>query len=224
MTTAAAPQPVAANPKLPSQRSATVAIPLAEFGKSLGDADLDQWFEEFAQRNSDAGQYEILSEGALLIMPPTGDPRSFFENEMATDLTLWARVHGGFVRGPTARFVLPDGSRYGPDASWVSEARRDEVLQAARPFSQLVPDFIVEVQSPSNSREELVDKINHFISYGTKLGWLIHAEDRVVIKFRPDREPEVLQDPEFVDGDEDVLPGFRFHVRARIFDLFTNTQ
>ena len=218
MTTATILQPAI------SQQKATASIPLAEFGKSLDDADLDEWFEGFAQRNSDAGQYEISAQGCLLIMPPTGDPGSFFENEIATDLTVWSRSHGGFVRGPTARFILPDGSRYGPDASWVSEERRDEVLQSARPFSHLVPDFIVEVQSPSNSRQELIDKINLFIFYGTKLAWLMDANERVVIKFRPDREPEALHDPEFVDGDEDVLPGFRFAVRAQIFDLFTNPQ
>ena len=216
MTTATIPQPVI------SYRTATVAIPLSEFGKSLADTDLDEWFEAFAQRNSDAGQYEISAQGCVLIMPPTGDPGSFHENEMATDVTIWSRSDGGFVRGPTALFVLPDGSRYGPDASWVSEERRDEVMQATRPFSRLVPDFIVEVQSPSNSRQELIDKINLFVAYGTKLAWLIDADERVVIKFRPGREPEVLRDPEFVDGDEDVLPGFRFAVREKIFDHFTN--
>ena len=207
-----------------SPETATVVIPLSEFGKSLADTDLDEWFEAFAQRNSDAGQYEISGSGDLLIMPPTGDPGSFFENEIATDLTVWSRSHGGFVRGPTARFILPDGSRYGPDASWVSEERRDEVLHGTRPFSHLVPDFIVEVQSPSNSRQELIDKISLFIAYGTKLAWLLDADERVVIKFRPDREPEVLYDPELVDGDEDVLPGFRFAVREKIFDYFTNPQ
>ena len=44
------------------------------------------------------------------------------------------------------------------------------------------------------------------------------------IKFRPGREPETLHDPEYIDGDADVLPGFRFAVRARIFDLFTNKE
>ena len=218
MTTATIPPPAL------SHQTATVVIPLSEFGKSLADTDLDEWFEAFAQRNSDAGQYEISAQGRLLIMPPTGDPGSFFETDFAADLVFWARSHGGFVRGSTARFILPDGSRYGPDASWVSEERRDEVLQGTRPFSHLVPDFIVEVQSPSNSRQELIDKINLFIAYGTKLAWLMDPDARVVIKFRPDREPETLRDPEFVDGDADLLPGFRFAVREKIFDRFTNPQ
>ena len=218
MTTATIPPPAL------SHQTATVVIPLSEFGKSLADTDLDEWFEAFAQRNSDAGQYEISAQGCLLIMPPTGDPGSFFETGITTALDNWAEEHGGFVRGPTARFILPDGSRYGPDASWVSEERRDEVLRGTRPFSRVVPDFIVEVQSPSNSRQELIDKINLFIAYGTKLAWLMDPDARVVIKFRPDREPETLRDPEFVDGDADLLPGFRFAVREKIFDRFTNPQ
>ena len=38
-------------------------FPLAEFGKSLDDADLDEWFEAFAERNSDMAEYEISNTG-----------------------------------------------------------------------------------------------------------------------------------------------------------------
>ena len=223
--TAATPQPAAAEAKPSLQRSGTVAIPLAEFGKSLRDVDLDAWFEAFGERNAMAGQYEISNEGFLLIMPPTGHPGTIHEMKIATVLDIWTDDHGGIAFPATALFILPDGSRLGPDAAWVREEQRVELMaEHNRPFPQLVPDFIVEVQSPSNSRQELVEKINRFITYGTKLAWLLDAGERVVIKFRPGQEPEVLQDPEFVDGDADVLPGFRFAVRARIFDLFTNPQ
>ncbi len=201
-----------------------IAIPLAEFGKSLSDADLDEWLVSFGQRNDTAGQYEISPQGCLLILPPTGDPGTFHETEIAVDLLVWARSHGGFVRGTSARFVLPNDARYGPDATWVAPERRDEVRQGTRPFSHLVPDFIVEIQSPSNNRAELVDKINQFIAHGTRLAWLIDAPTRTVIKFRPGQEPEILHDPEYIDGDADVLPGFRFAVRARIFDNPNNPQ
>ena len=226
MTTATTTQPVVARPKPTPRPSATIVIPLAEFGKSLTDADLDTWFEAFAERNSDEGQtYEISGKGFLLIMPPTGNPGSLHEREFALALAVWTDAHDGYSFLPTSRFILPDGSRFGPDAAWIREERIPELLEARNiPFPHLVPDFVAEVQSPSNSRAELVDKINRFIDYGSKLGWLIDADERVVIKFRPGQEPEVLHDPEFVDGDEDVLPGFRFAVRSRMFDLFTNLQ
>ena len=114
---------------------------------------------------------------------------------------------------------------FGPDAAWISEERRhllDEPVRRA--FPRVAPDFIAEIKSPSNSRAELLNKIDLFLAHGTKLAWYVDADTRTVIKFRPGQEPEILQDPEYIDGDDDVLPGFRFAVRARIFDLFTNKE
>ena len=47
--------------------------------------------------------------------------------------------------------------------------------------------------------------------------WVINARRRTVTVYRPGAEPEVLEDPEILDGG-DVLPGFTFNVRRRIFD------
>ena len=212
--------------------SATLAIPLAEFGKTLADPNLDRWFEAFSERNSNSGHtYAIAAapacagKGALLIMPPTGNPGVLHEGTIYGHLYIWTRTHGGFAYPANARFTLPDGSRFGPDAAWVREERRAELLLPDnRPFPHIVPDFIVEVQSPSNSRAELVSKINLFLTYGTRLAWLIDAASRVVIKYRPDQEPETLHNPEFIAGDDDILPGFTFPVRDRIFDYYTATD
>ena len=207
-------------------RSLTVTIPLAEFGKSLADPDLDNWFVEFSERNSDEGQtYEISNTGRLLIMAPTGNPGSLHEGELHLDLGIWARGYGGIAFLSTSRFILPDGSRFGPDVAWVREDRRPELIAPDNiPFPYLVPDFIAEIKSPGNSEAELIDKINLFVDHGTRLAWLIDAATRTVSISRPGRNPELLRDPEFVDGDQDVLPGFRFAVRERIFDYMNDPQ
>ena len=209
--------------------SATLALPLAEFGKTLADPNLDDWFEAFAERNSNSGHtYAIAAapacagKGVLLIMPPTGYPGVLHEGTIYGDLYIWTRTHGGFLFPANARFTLPDGSRFGPDTAWISEERRSELVRAgSRSFPHIIPDFIVEVQSPSNSRAELVSKINLFLTYGTRLAWLIDAASRQVIKYRPNREPETLHNPEFIAGDDDILPDFRFPVRNLIFDYMT---
>ena len=207
------------------QRPGTIPIPLAEFGKSVDDPDFDQWFEAFAERNSDLAQYEISNTGHLLIREPTGYPGAVYETELAADLVVWARQHGGVAFGATSRFALPDGSYFGPDAAWISLERRhllDEPVRRA--FPVVVPDFIAEIKSPSNSNAELLNKIDLFLEHGSRLAWFIDAETRTVIKFRPGQEPQVFNNPEYIDGDADVLPGFRFAVRERIFDLFADTE
>ena len=207
-------------------QSSTLALPLAEFGRSLADADLDDWFESFAERNSDSVYtYAISHQGKLLIMPLAGFPSVLHEGKISAALYIWSDEHGGIALPATARFVLPDGSRLGPGAAWINpKEQRKLLLPDQRPFPHLVPDFIAEVQSSSISRRELVDKINRFLRYGTQLAWLLDPAARAVIIFRPGREPETLCDPEFVDGDAAVLPGFRFAVREKIFDYFTTAQ
>ena len=194
-------------------------IPLTEFGQSLDSPGVDTWFDEFAQRNKDAAEYEITARGELRIMPPTGFPFDLYESEIAADAVIHARHHGGMAGGPTSRFILPDGARRGPDAWWLSAARWQSAPESARrpPFTAVVPDFIAEIVSPSNRGSELADKTRRYLQGGARLIWIINARRRQVTIYRPGREPEVLDDPELLHG-EDVMPGFVFNVRQRIFD------
>ena len=228
MTTATQPQPTESTaglrPTVPCWPG-TVAIPLAEFGRSLNDPDFDQWFEAFAERNSDMYEYEISGTGHLLIREPVNHHGAVYELRLGGALLNWTDEHGGIAYGANSMFILPDGSRFSPDAAWIGEERMRELeLPENYPFPRIAPDFVAEVKSPSNSDAELINKIDLFLEHGTRLAWFIDSATRTVIKFRPGQEPETLHDPEYIDGDEDVLPGFRFAVRRRIFDLFTNAE
>ena len=225
MTTAVAPPPRATRRKPPPQWPGVVAIPLSEFGKSLDDPDFDQWFEAFAERNSDMAQYEVSGTGHLMIREPVNYHGATYELRLGGALLNWTDEHGGIAFGATSMFILPDGSRFSPDAVWIREERMRELeLPENYPFPRIAPDFVAEIKSPSNSDAELVNKIDLFLEHGTRLAWFIDADTRTVIKFRPGQEPETLRDPEYIDGDDDVLPGFRFAVRERIFDLFADIE
>ena len=200
-------------------------LPLSEFGQSLDTPGLDCWFEGFAGRNRAQAEYEITAQGDLKIMPPTGFPFDWYEAETTADVVLHARRHGGLAGGPTSRFILPDGSRRGPDAWWISPERWNDSPPEARqpPFAAIVPDFIIEIVSPSNRGPDLADKIRRYLQGGARLIWVINARRRQVTIHRPGTEPEILDnpellhDPELLHGD-DVMPGFVFPVRQRIFD------
>ena len=194
-------------------------LPLAEFGQSLDNPGLDWWLEGFAGRNQEQGDYEITARGELKIMPPTGFPFDLYEAEMTYEVVGQARRHGGMAGGPTSLFILPDGARRGPDAWWMSTERWRAASDEARrpPFTAVVPDFVVEIVSPSNRGPELADKVRRYLEGGARLIWVIDARRRRVTIYRPGMAPEVLDDPELLDG-EDVMPGFVFEVRGRIFD------
>ena len=225
MTTTVAPPPPETRPKPPPQWPGVVAIPLAEFGKSLDDPDFDQWFEAFAERNSDMAEYEVSGTGHLMIREPVNHHGAAYELRLGGALLNWTDEHGGIAYGSSSMFILPDGSRFSPDAAWIREERMSELeLPENYPFPRIAPDFVAEVKSPSNSDAELINKIDLFLEHGTRLAWFIDAATRTVIKFRPGQEPETLRDPEYIDGDDDVLPGFRFAVRERIFDLFADIE
>ena len=57
-----------------------------------------------------------------------------------------------------------------------------------------------------------------YIQNGALLGWLIDARNRHVYIYRAAHpEPELLEDPATLSGDE-VLPGFTFDVARWIFN------
>ena len=206
--------------KKPSDFEGYVLVPLSEFGLSLESPELNGWLQEFAGRNKDAvGDFEITAQGELKIMSPTGIPGDWHEFEVGLALGNWASDHGGRAGGPTSLFILPDGSRLSPDAWWISDERWNSLSNEARqpPFAAVVPDFVVEIVSPSNRGPELEDKVRRYLEGGARLVWVINARLRRATVYRTGSEPEVLDDPETLD-DGDVLPGFAFNVRERIFD------
>jgi Uma2 family endonuclease len=53
----------------------------------------------------------------------------------------------------------------------------------------------------------LQSKMTEYIANGVAFGWLIDRKNRTVYVYRPNQEPEILDNPETVSGDPE-LPGF----------------
>ncbi len=54
---------------------------------------------------------------------------------------------------------------------------------------------------------KLQEKMQEYIDNGASLGWLIDRQNRKVYIYRPNREVEILDNPEAVTGNPE-LPGF----------------
>jgi Uma2 family endonuclease len=70
-----------------------------------------------------------------------------------------------------------------------------------------IGEYVIELQFFSDALARLQDKMQEYIANGTMLGWLIDRKNRTVQIYRPNQEPEILNQPETVSGDPE-LPGF----------------
>ena len=83
-------------------------------------------------------------------------------------------------------------------------------------YYEEVPDLVVEVVSPSNSVREVNDKARMWVSYGTRLVWVLHPDTRSVDVHTPNGAVVTLSNDDTLTGG-DVLPGFEC-ILSDIFD------
>lgn len=184
-------------------------------GKTLAEIDFELLWA-FIEAN-DLYAIEYNECGELIVMPPLYMPGAVNESKLIAFLTVWALEYGGLVPSSSVVLRIPGLGGRGPDASWVSPERLAELDAEQYRTGQVCPDFVAEIRSPSNSLTYLQRKMAEYMTVGVRLGWLIDPRNRQATIYRTDREPETVENPEILSG-EDVMPGFEFRVRELIFD------
>ena len=93
-----------------------------------------------------------------------------------------------------------------PDIAFTSVARLPlgEELDG---YAEVVPNLVVEVASPSDSRREVNDKARMWLSHGVRLVWVVHPDTRTVDVHQTDVLVSTLGEDDALDG-LNVLPGF----------------
>ncbi|HEX8738299.1 MAG TPA: Uma2 family endonuclease [Pyrinomonadaceae bacterium] len=174
----------------------------------------EEQFEELCRNHPDL-KFELSAKGELIVMPPTSMESGWRNTDLTTEVNLWAREDKtGIVFDSSTMFTFPSGAKRSPDVSWILKERVEALSLAERQkFSRIVPDFVIELRSPSDSINDLQDKMAEYMASGVRLGWLIDPLERKVYVYRAGGETEILENPENVSG-EDVLRGFELNVRA----------
>jgi len=135
---------------------------------------------------------ERLTTGEIRVMTPSGFSSNIREAYVVSALVAWADADGrGEAFSSNAGFKLPNGATLSPDAGWIDSTRLDALTEAERErFLPFAPDFLIEILSPSDSLPEL----------DAKLAWRIDPFGRTVAIFSADAAPQVLNQPEVVEG------------------------
>lgn len=71
-----------------------------------------------------------------------------------------------------------------------------------------IPLLAVEILSPSDTIDELNDKVATYLNAGVSLVWIIDPYDRTVTIYQPNTPPTLVNERQELSGDP-VLPGFR---------------
>lgn len=180
--------PEATSPFLYSDLGNTLILRPAE------DEDAETLFERVCSQFENQ-KIEQDSEGNVYVMAPVGGESSYQNSELTMQLAHWAKQDGrGRAFESSVEFILPEGSKLSPDGAWV---HRDKLAtltrEQRRRFLKLVPDFVVELKSPSDRFADLQKKMQDWRRNGVELGWLIHPDKRMVLIFRAaEDEPEIF--------------------------------
>ncbi|MBI3303795.1 MAG: Uma2 family endonuclease [Deltaproteobacteria bacterium] len=178
--------------------------------KALMTADELLWLPD------DDHKYELVA-GELIRMPPS----NFLHGTIAMNFGRLLSEHAikydlGVVCTADTGFKLrqnPDTVR-APDVAFVS---RERILVEGKPekFWPGAPDLAVEVVSPSDRFDHVLEKVEEYLAAGARLVWIALPRTQAVMVCRTAREAKILRGEDELSG-EDVLPGFV----CRVKDLF----
>lgn len=98
-----------------------------------------------------------------------------------------------------------------PDVGFISAARMPLDVEA-NSYYEVVPELVVEVVSSNDTRREVQEKAEMWLSFGVLLVWVAHPDSRTVDVYRPGTSIVTLTEDDTLDG-APVLPEFTLPVR-----------
>jgi Uma2 family endonuclease len=164
----------------------------------------------------DENHYEIVN-GQRVELPPM----SILANRVTNNIHIQLGYHllgnpvGEALMEALFHLPLPVDRNRRPDVAFVSAKA---IAQAPpQPGSDnawaVLPDLMVEVVSPHDIAEEIIEKINEYFEAGCKLVWIVYPTQRFIYVYESPRKVSVLGEADELNGGV-VLPDFRIRIGA----------
>jgi Uma2 family endonuclease len=167
-------------------------------------------------RSDDEPLFEIIDGQRVELLP-----MSILASRVTSNLhgRLGYYLHGNPIGEALIEtlFCLPlpvDRNRR-PDVAFVSA---QTIAQAApQPGSDnawaILPELMVEVVSPHDLAEEIIERLKEYFAAGTKVVWIVYPTQRLVYIYESPRQVRILSEADELDGGQ-VLPGFRLPIAS----------
>ncbi|HET7034174.1 MAG TPA: Uma2 family endonuclease [Thermomicrobiaceae bacterium] len=165
-------------------------------------------------------RYE-LAEGVLVEVPGAGAVHNLIA-------ALVYRLMYAVAQGGNLGLVFTDGVGYIlgrdpdivriPDVSFVA---RERIPEGGIPegFWPGAPDLAVEIVSPNDLAQDVVDKVHEYLEAGTRMVWVLWPRRTLVMVYQQGGQLRELGPNDELSGGE-VLPG----LTARVASLFEVAQ
>jgi Uma2 family endonuclease len=171
---------------------------------------------EFMALNRDGHRYEIVN-GELIDMGNSGAKHGYVCSVLMILLGGYVRLQklGAMFDSSTA-FKMKSGNKRSPDISFVAKERLQGLDDIPDGFLEGAPDLAVEILSPSNTVEEIHNKLVEYFENGSRLVWVINPKEKYVLVYRSSQEPDrLLKSIDSLDGEE-IVPEFTLPI-AELF-------
>jgi len=167
-------------------------------------------------RRDDEPLFEIIDGQRVEL-----SPMSILASRVASNLQghlahhLFGNPVGEALMETLFRLPLPVDRNRRPDVAFVSA---QTIAQApAQPGSDnawaVLPELMVEVVSPNDLAEEILERLNEYFAAGTKLVWIVYPTQRLLYVYSSPRQVRILGQADELDGGV-VLPGFRIPIAS----------
>jgi len=173
-------------------------------------------FHRFLLRNDDL-RIERDKHGYVTIHPIMTYDSGFLEGLAFTFLSNWSLKNRklGRALSPSASFDLPDGSTCKADGAWVSIQKHNQLTEEERKhIPMLVPDFVMEVRSQTDSLAKLRRKMQDvWMANGVEVAWLIDPMRGTAWIYRKDSEVKSFKKFDGILTVGNLMPGFELDLK-----------
>jgi len=164
-------------------------------------------FWDFITRPENADRKFELINGEIVEVTPTEEHGSV-TTDLITFLNVFVNQYklGRVVNEVSYKNPADVYNNRIPDISFTRAERLKPLVTEGA--STQMPDLVIEVKSPGNTRKSLQEKAVYFIQNGVLLVWIVYPQERMVEVYRPGQAMETLGINDTLEG-ETVLPGFK---------------
>ena len=170
--------------------------------------------------HSPLSQNHELIEGELVEIMSTGFIHGIIAQEIGYYILDFVKKHKlGVVTASETGFILEKNTFRGADCAFIGN---ENLKKHGYPqgFFPTAPDIAIEVVSPSNSSEEMMEKVGLYLRNGSRLVWIIYPKTRMITVYRQNNVVNLLRENDTLEG-EDVLPNFQLPIAKLFADLPT---